>query len=131
MVVGGVKSVIVKGISASDKHRAFHQLDGDIGFHVDAAREVATHPEAKRTAALFRNPVDGELDATGVHSHAVTADAEFRGVVGWFWLLREGLRAHQQGETEDDEVVFHFVVLFGPKLHCVCIGLMFQDFDLK
>ena len=95
MVVGGVEAVVVEGVGAAYQHGAFHQLDGDIGLEMDAARQVAAYPETQGAAALFRNPVDGELDATGVHSHAVAADAELRGVIGRFWLLCDGLDGHQ------------------------------------
>ena len=100
MVVGRVETVVVEGVGAADEYGALDELDGDIRLHVDAAREVASHPETQRAAALFRNPVDGELDAAGVHGHAVAADAELRGVVGGFGVLCDGLEADEQDETE-------------------------------
>ena len=91
VVAGGFKAVVVEGVGAADEHGAFHQLDGDVGFEMDAARQVTAHPETERAAALFRAPVDGELDAAGVHRHAVAADAEERGVVDGLLAVGEGM----------------------------------------
>ena len=95
MVVGGVESVVVEGVGAAHQYSTFHQLDGDIGLEMDATCEVSSHPETQGATALFRNPVDGELDAASVHRHAVAADAELGGVVDRFWLLCDGLEGHQ------------------------------------
>lgn len=100
MVVGGVEAVVVEWVGAAHKHGSFHQLDGDIGFEMDAARQVTTYPETQGAATLFSDPVDGELDATSIHCHAVAADAELGGVVGGFRVLRCGLESHEQGEAE-------------------------------
>ena len=91
MVIGGIEAVIVEGVGAANEYGTFHQLDGDVGLHVDTASKVTTHPETQSATTLFRNPVDGELDTAGVHSHTVAADAEFGGVVDGLLAVCNGL----------------------------------------
>ena len=101
MVTGSHEAVVIKGIGAADEHSAFHQFDGDIGFHVDASRQVTPHPETQGATTLFRNPVNGELYATGVHRYAITADAKLRGIVDGFLAFGKGMAETQQkGDKE-------------------------------
>ena len=97
--------VVVVRVGGTHQDGAFLQVEVDVAAQVDAAGQVAAHPETEGATALLRNPVDGFLYGTGVHSDSVAADAELGSVVNG--VLRGKGTTDEEEEQEGDGRFFH------------------------